>query len=556
MIARGGAAAGAVLRSHWVAALLVFLLLSIVHTWPLAAEPGVLSRNDNGDAQLNEWIVAWVAHQLPRDPANLFQGNIFYPARDVLAFSEPLIVPALLAAPALWLGASPVLAINLLMLIGFTLSGLSAYALGWAWTRDRLAAIAAGSLFAFNAHTLTRLAHVQAVHAYGLPLALLLADRLIDRPKATTAVALGACMAMMAYTSGYFAVFGTVLIAVVLLAGIGRWAARARSVMAMFALASATAAAISLPVLIPYRRVAVENHMVRPIAEVASYSATPAGYLAAPGRIHVSTWSAPAFARPVDAFFPGVVATILAAVALWYAARGRDRRRVAVLAAIGVTGFVLSLGLQTPLYGWLYAVFPPMQGLRAAARFGFLFLMAVALLAAVGIANVRRRGDGRTAARATTLTAIAAIVLVNLEALRAPFQYRRWTGIPAIYQQLAREPGKVVLAEMPFYPPQTVFENARYVLNSTAHWRPLMNGYSGYTPASYADAAIMMSRFPDPRASARMALAGVTHVTVHPDRYGSGATGVFEELSRRREFTLIGVDTATGIRLYRFTPQP
>jgi hypothetical protein len=101
-----------------------------------------------------------------------------------------------------------------------------------------------------------------------------------------------------------------------------------------------------------------------------------------------------------------------------------------------------------------------------------------------------------------------------------------------------------------------VFENARYVLNSTAHWRPLMNGYSGYTPASYADAAILMSRFPDPRASARMALAGVTHVTVHPDRYGSGAAGVFEELSRRREFTLIAVDTATGIRLYRFTPQP
>ena len=555
MNARRGAA-GAALRSHWLAAFLVFTLLSIVHTWPLATEPGVLSRNDNGDAQLNEWIVAWVAHQLPRDPVNLFQGNIFYPARDVLAFSEPLIVPAILAAPALWLGASPVLAINLLMLIGFTLTGLSAYALAWAWTRDRLAALVAGSLFAFNAHTLTRLAHVQAVHAYGLPLALLLADRLIERPQPWTAAALGACMAMMAYTSGYLAVFATVMIAVVLLVTIGRWLPRAAPVMSMFALATVTASAFSLPLLIPYRRVAVEHHMVRPIAEVASYSATPAGYLAAPGRIHVSTWSAAAFARPVDAFFPGVVASILAAAALWYAVRGRDRERVAVLVAIGVAGFVLSLGLRTPLYGWLYAAFPPMQGLRAAARFGFLFLMAVALLAAIGVANLRRRGEGRTVMAGATMTAIAAIVLVNLEALRAPFEYRRWAGIPAIYQQLAREPGPVVLAEMPFYPPQTVFENARYVLNSTAHWRPLMNGYSGYTPGSYADAAILMSRFPDPRASARMALAGVTHVTIHPDRYGSGAAGVFEELSRRREFTLIGVDTATGIRLYRFTPQP
>ena len=44
------------------------LLLAVVHTWPLATAPGTLSRNDNGDAQLNEWILAWVAHQLPRAP--------------------------------------------------------------------------------------------------------------------------------------------------------------------------------------------------------------------------------------------------------------------------------------------------------------------------------------------------------------------------------------------------------------------------------------------------------------------------------------------------------
>ena len=79
MIERGRTAAARALRSHWTVAAIVFALLAIVHTWPLATEPGTLSRNDNGDAQLNEWIVAWIAHQLPRDPLRLFQGNIFYP---------------------------------------------------------------------------------------------------------------------------------------------------------------------------------------------------------------------------------------------------------------------------------------------------------------------------------------------------------------------------------------------------------------------------------------------------------------------------------------------
>jgi len=58
----------------------VCLLLAIIHTWPLATAPGTLARNDNADAQLNEWILAWVAHQLPRAPARLFDGNMFYPS--------------------------------------------------------------------------------------------------------------------------------------------------------------------------------------------------------------------------------------------------------------------------------------------------------------------------------------------------------------------------------------------------------------------------------------------------------------------------------------------
>jgi hypothetical protein len=63
--------------------------------------------------------------------------------------------------------------------------------------------------------------------------------------------------------------------------------------------------------------------------------------------------------------------------------------------AIGLTGFILSLGLRTPLYSWLYAVFPLMRGLRAAARLGNLFLLAMAILAGFGLAALRRAGPAR-----------------------------------------------------------------------------------------------------------------------------------------------------------------
>jgi hypothetical protein len=155
----------------WAGPVLLILAAAVIHTWPLALAPGTHSRNDNGDAQLNAWILAWIEHKLPRDPMHLFQANIFYPAKDVLAFSEPLLVPAILGAPLAWLGGSPVLVYNLMVIAGFALSALAAYALMLRWTHDRIAALLAGTTFAFNTHTLTRLAHVQGLHLYGLPMA-------------------------------------------------------------------------------------------------------------------------------------------------------------------------------------------------------------------------------------------------------------------------------------------------------------------------------------------------------------------------------------------------
>jgi hypothetical protein len=107
-----------------------------------------------------------------------------------------------------------------------------------------------------------------------------------------------------------------------------------------------------------------------------------------------------------------------------------------------------------------------------------------------------------------------------------------------------------VLAEVPFYPRQAVFENAEYVLNSTAHWRSLMNGYSGYTPASYVDHADVFWYFPRDYAIQAMRRAGVTHVMVHPERFGRDGADVVAQISARPEFELMAVG-AHGIRLYR-----
>jgi hypothetical protein len=541
-------------RSEWRFAAGVCLLLAVIHTWPLATAPGTLSRNDNADAQLNAWALAWIAHQLPRAPTHLFDANIFYPERRTLAFSEPLIVPALMGTPLRWAGASPVLVHNIILLLGFALTAFAGYLLIKEWTGDRAAGLLAGSMFAFNTHTLTRLAHLQAQHAWGLPLALLAADRIVTRHQWRDAIWLAVWMSAMAYTSGYLVVFGMLMVAVVLVARMPDWWPHARRVITLFVTAAAMAVVAVLPIYLQYRAVARDLNMLRPLALIKEFSATPWGYLAAAGRLHFSTWSAELFKNEVDAFFPGVLVIALAGLAVyWILIRPgvhrefvAHRPRVVMLLAIVAVGFVLSLGTRTPVYGWLYAVFPPMRGLRAAARFGNLFLLGMAALAGLGLAAFRPRLSPRWG----PIVVAALVIVANLESLRAPFVYRRFDGIPAIYSLLAREPGRVVLVEVPYYPAHAFFENGPYVLNSTAHWRPLMNGYSGYAPDSYRRTADTFWYFPAEHAIDAMRRAGATHVMIHPERFADTVDDMWKKVNASPYLERIAI-TPNGMALYR-----
>ena len=121
-------------RNRQLAALVFFVFMAVVHSWPLASDPAHLARLDNHDAELNTWIVSWVAHALPRQPLSLFEAPILYPEHRSLAFSEHMFVPSVMGAPLLWSGVSPVTVYNLLIIFGFALSGWSMYLLMRRWT--------------------------------------------------------------------------------------------------------------------------------------------------------------------------------------------------------------------------------------------------------------------------------------------------------------------------------------------------------------------------------------------------------------------------------------
>ena len=233
-------------------ALAACLALAVLHTWPLAAGPASLSRHDNADAMLNEWIVAWVAHQAPRAPLHLFDANIFHPEPRSLAFSEHMTLQGLMGAPVLWLGGSPLLAYNLLVIAGLALSAWAMWLLLVRWTGSHAAGAVAGTLVAFNAHTLTRLPHLQALHLEFIPLVLLALDRLLVERRVRDAVLLGVACALQGLTSNYLLVFtATAAVAVIAVRAVEVLRPAPARTVALLGLAAVIAAAMLAPFLIP-----------------------------------------------------------------------------------------------------------------------------------------------------------------------------------------------------------------------------------------------------------------------------------------------------------------
>ena len=356
-----------------VAAPILFLSLSVLHTWPLGSDPAGLSRNDNADTMLNTWVVAWVAHRLPTDPAGVFDANIFHPHPATLTYSEPLIVPGVLAIPLGWLGASAVLTYNVLLLVGYTLTALAMFFLVKAWTGDAWAGLLAGALLAFNAHSMTRLPHMQAIHAQWLPLAVWALDRVLLGRRTRDALWLGLAVVLAALTSGYLAVFVTFALGAGAVARVPEWWGR-QGWPALVRLAAAGAGAFLLAtaLLWPYRQLRVEEGVRRSLDAVRPYSASPWSYLSTTAWPHFQTWSHHVFGELTEeALFPGFAAILLAIVALvcWHPPTSARRRMCLAIAAVG---FVLSLGTTTPVYAWAYTLFPdagnPRRGALRHAR--------------------------------------------------------------------------------------------------------------------------------------------------------------------------------------------
>jgi hypothetical protein len=525
--------------------LLVCVLLAVAHTWPYAQAPHRHSRVDNADYVLNAWAISWVAHQAFTDPRHLFDGNIFWPARGSLTFSEAMVVQGLMAAPIRAVGGSPILAFNGVMLAGFALTAFAFGLLALRWTGSWTAALVTASAAGFNAHLFTRMAQIQAMHVEFIALALFGLDQMFTRARARDAVTLGVGFALQGLTSIYLLVFTTWAM---IFAGGSRLCATPRArrgrVVALAALAAVVALALLAFYLDAYYRTHLDQRFARTVEDNIALAGSYTDYLSSVSWVHY--WWSRRFvdvSRSIN--FPGVTVLILTAVALVPGARGPGARQM--MCAVGALGCAAVAVLpRAPGYERIHDLVPLFWAVRVQAHIGQVVLLFLALLAGFGAARLELAWGAR---RRWLAAAGVLVVLVNAEACRAPLPYTAFTGISPVYDSLRAAPQAVVV-EMPLYDKSAWARNAAYMLNSTRHWKPLVNGYSGFMPASYVRLQGALAGFPGQDALDTMHRRGITHVVLHEAAFvGMHGRSAFEEIGTIQSLQEIARDG--DIHVYR-----
>jgi len=502
-------------------------LVTVALTYPIAFQMGRIGRVDSGDGKFSIWNVSWVARTLVVDPLHVFDANIFYPHRGTLAYSENNLGAGVLAVPVYWATKNPYAALNFVVLLGFCLSFIGMYYLVRHLTGDRRAAIVSAIAFAFCPYVFARTAHIQLLLTAGLPFTMLAFHRLVDRPTPGRGAALGLVMAAQAYCCGYYGVFDVLLVGyAVLVVATNRSLWKAPAFWIAIGAAAVVAIGTVLPAFVPYVRLANLEGASRTLEQASSFRANWSSYLASSAVAHA--WMLKYLPRWSDVLFPGFCALILGVTGAWVARRQLRGEVTWLYTGLAVLAFWASFGPPAGLYAVLYWIVPFFAWLRAPARFGLLVVFSLSVLTGFAVAELLRRVKHPNVLAAALTIAVIGELFVTLDIPRVePFE--------PVYRTLAALPDGAVI-EMPFYFHEVgIYQNTRYMLSSTTHWKPLVNGYSDYIPPDFDQNVETLKFFPRRDAFKILEPNKVRYAVIH--LYGYNEEDRRAELARLKEFS-------------------
>ncbi|MEO5822078.1 MAG: hypothetical protein ABIT71_16360 [Vicinamibacteraceae bacterium] len=531
---------------------LLYTLLSVVFTWPLATDLAELAPA-HFDPPFTAWRLGWLAHQFAHPSrvldGQLFDGNIFWPDRNTLAYSDAVLLQGLIATPLVALGAGPNGIANALSLVGIVTSAFFAYLLAARLSGSRRAAIVAGLVFAFSTYRRVHLQHLELQWAQWMPLAFWAWHRLLDTGRMRDGLLCAGLVLLQLLSSLYYAMFLAIGLAVV---GLVTLIAR-RGRIAVPALIGLTGGAvIGAGVAATYAQPYAEARAKvgdRSLGETRRYSATLGSFVTVSPDSLIYRDILPHEGEGETELFTGFTPVVLAGAALVPPA-------TATAVAYGLSLLVagdMALGTNGLTFTLMREHVSALRALRAPGRLGILVQLTLGVLASLGLARAIRRWPGIGSA----LTA-ASIGLVLLEYANGPLDVQRLPVKPSpVHQWLAAQP-KLVTLELPVPLPHALpLHDPFYMYASTWHWQPLVNGYSGHYSERYIELLKALRTLPSAQSTRALTEMGVQRIIVHEGLFPPKAyVQVVAALEGNALFHLeaVSADHWGEARIYAFLP--
>lgn len=545
-------------RRYWIGTV-VILLATLVFFWPLVMH--INSYSEGGDAMFNAWTLARDHHCiLQQGCPHYADGNIYFPNKDSMLYSETQLSTALVSLPLHWIDPNPILAYNVMTILSFFLSGWFMYLLAKRLSSgNELFSILAGLAFAFAPQRMG-VSHLQSLSIFCLPLAVLFILKYFEQAKRWYLAGLLCTLLYLFFASWYQMVFGIVAIGVfaggAVLVRVVRWKTALH-----IAAVVAVAAAMTLPLALQYTHFSKEHDAAFSIGEQVAYSSSVADYvLPYSGTLlgdffyhHVSGVQVNAYNRD-NASYHGLIlyAVALAVLIIAFQLRKKGKPQahnyqlVVIFLAVAVVGFIMSLGpllkiggayhyaeidgyrLVIPLpYLAVDLLVPQLSFIRAIGRASVLVLFALCALLALAPVYLQRLkiSAGRKKIIIGIICLFIFVDVLPAHPMRLlPESYHYNLRIPAVYTFIKTHPdinNIIVLRADPDYP-NAPFPTARAedVLWAGYHNRNIFNGYSGYEPPTYLkDYADFVNLAPDD--VPKMQRLGLRYVLVDKQLSGS-----------------------------------
>jgi len=182
---------------------------------------------------------------------------------------------------------------------------------------------------------------------------------------------------------------------------------------------------------------------------------------------------------------------------------------------------VLSLGPELRLgervvtmpYRFFYRHVPGFNGMRVPARISVLALLGGSVFVGWGGLRLMRRRPSIAG------PVLLAFFLFEYQTYSLSRAVPKAPEIPAVHRELAKaaSPGTVLV--LPIHEGEAITEESLYMYYSTVHWKPLVNGFSGWWPNDYWELVGRLRHFPTSRILRYLLeRAPVRYIVVHYDR--------------------------------------